>query len=563
MCYHRFVVRACVLVVAAALLAIAAAPVAARAPTVTIRARADLVLGSVRRTDDGQVVVRGTLRDRSSATGLGGQSIRITTGTGTGDAITRPDGSFEALVPAGPGTIDVGLAFAGSDGIDQVVTTVDAVDPSRAPIDLTVGASVTPTGILVTVTTTTDGVSLPLPVTIRITPTDADEPHRDTTGMSGQSIAIKRADALGPGARRITARFAGDAGHAAATSTTVIQLTSDTTVKATVPSTVDHDSTLRVGGTVTDADGHGVAKVTVTLLGDDKRRLGSAETGDDGRFKVSAEASLLGPGRHGLVVLAEPREAWLRASQSTVGFVTVGAPRPAPIAITIAAFAATALTAIGFIWARRRRDRRATEEATREAAPGHAAPVGGFEAARPSLVSTLRRAADHGFAGAVRESVRTRPLAGATVTLTLGAAGHTATTSDDGRFAFEALAAGEWSARVAAAGHVSERFTVTIPHRGELRGARVDLVPVRERAFAIYRSAALPLLPRPELWGIWSPRQIVDHVRTRRPPPALAALTSAIEELYFSGRVADESTLPAIESKATAAIAERTAGVAV
>ena len=238
MCYHRFVVRACVLVVAAALLAIAAAPVAARAPTVTIRARADLVLGSVRRTDDGQVVVRGTLRDRSSATGLGGQSIRITTGTGTGDAITRPDGSFEATVPAGPGTIDVGLAFAGSDGIDQVVTTVDAVDPSRAPIDLTVGASVTPTGILVTVTTTTDGVSLPLPVTIRITPTDADEPHRDTTGMSGQSIAIKRADALGPGARRITARFAGDAGHAAATSTTVIQLTSDTTVKATVPSTV-------------------------------------------------------------------------------------------------------------------------------------------------------------------------------------------------------------------------------------------------------------------------------------------------------------------------------------
>jgi hypothetical protein len=104
---------------------------------------------------------------------------------------------------------------------------------------------------------------------------------------------------------------------------------------------------------------------------------------------------------------------------------------------------------------------------------------------------------------------------------------------------------------------------VTIPHRGELRGARIDLVPVRERAFAIYRSAAQPLLPRPELWGIWSPRQIVDHVRARRAPPALAALTAQIEEVYFSGRLPDESILPQVEANAAAAIAERAAGVAV
>ena len=109
-------------------------------------------------------------------------------------------------------------------------------------------------------------------------------------------------------------------------------------------------------------------------------------------------------------------------------------------------------------------------------------------------------------------------------------------TAADGSFPFEKLAAGEWRAEVAAPGHVTERFAVTIPHRGELRGVRVDLVPVRERVFQLYRRAAEPILPEPRLWGIWSPRQIVDHVRGKRPSPALADLTDFVEEIYFSAR---------------------------
>ena len=45
--------------------------------------------------------------------------------------------------------------------------------------------------------------------------------------------------------------------------------------------------------------------------------------------------------------------------------------------------------------------------------------------------------------------------------------------------------------------------------------------------------------------------------------PALAALTAQIEEVYFSGRLPDESILPQVEANAAAAIAERAAGVAV
>jgi hypothetical protein len=283
---------------------------------------------------------------------------------------------------------------------------------------MTVSTSVTPEGVLVTVVTTADGAALSVPVTLRITATDKDEPHKDVATRSGQPTLIRRLDALGAGSRRITARFAGDTGHAAATTAVVVELASDTTTTVTAPASAAYDATIRLRGRVVDADGVGVAKVTVTAAGEGKRRVGSATTGADGTFRIDVEASLLGTGRHGLVLSAEPREAWLRASQSPVVIVTVGSPRPAPVAITIAAFAATVLTALGFVWARRRREQRAP--AAPDATLVDAAPRGGLDAARPSLVSTLRRASDHGFAGAVRDSVRTRPLAEATIALTLG-----------------------------------------------------------------------------------------------------------------------------------------------
>jgi hypothetical protein len=132
-----------------------------------------------------------------------------------------------------------------------------------------------------------------------------------------------------------------------------------------------------------------------------------------------------------------------------------------------------------------------------------------------------------------------------------------ALTGTDGNFAFEALAGGDWIAEVTAPGHVTEKFVISIPHRGELRGVRVDLVPVRERVFQLYRRAAEPILPEPRLWGVWSPRQIVDHVRSKRPTPALADLTSFVEEIYFSSRLAGEAVLPEASEQVDRAIRER------
>jgi hypothetical protein len=153
--------------------------------------------------------------------------------------------------------------------------------------------------------------------------------------------------------------------------------------------------------------------------------------------------------------------------------------------------------------------------------------------------------------------MRGRPIAGASIEVSLGSERRTAVADAAGGFAFEDLAVGEWRVTVAAPGHVSERFATTIPHRGELRDARVDLVPVREQVFAMYRRAALPLLPTPGLWGIWSPRQVVDHVRRRRPHQALVALTDFVEEAYFSARAPEEAILPDAEARVAAAVREQ------
>ena len=166
------------------------------------------------------------------------------------------------------------------------------------------------------------------------------------------------------------------------------------------------------------------------------------------------------------------------------------------------------------------------------------------------------------------DAITGRPVAEARVDLHIeqssgGEAGppaaRAAVTDARGRFTFEELPPGAHRARVSGAGYVSEHFSLSIPHRGELRDARIDLLPVRERIFTLYREAAAPLLPRVELWGVWTPRQIVDHVRGARPAPALASLTDYVEEKYFSGRTPDEDEIPTAAERVQHAVAENAA----
>ena len=534
---------------------------AVAAPTVDIKAQTQLQLEAVRLRGDGNVEVTGKLTDALTGDGLGGRTVAIRIGNITVDAVTAPDGRFMLGVAVPPGPQPVQLRFRGNALLDASELT-QVADPSRAPVTLVMRAEDVSGGQQLTVQTTVDEVATPLDIDLALgAPSDkALKPLQ--TIRSNTPFLLSRAAAGGPGSKIVRATFRGNATLQIATGEVRFELTSQTTTTMTASSTsLAFEDDLVVDGKVIDQDGKPVAKAAVTLTSGENKVLARGATTEAGLYRLSLEAEILGQGQWGLQVGADPNTSYVKGSRSQPVIVRVAAPQPVPISYTVAAFLATALAAGGFFTARAKPWKRFGRKAPpAEAAieTDHADVIdGGLVVNKPGLVSTLRRPSDDGFSGVVRDTVRGRPVEDAIVRLVLGEHAHEQRTGDDGGFTIEQLAAGDWQAEVAAPGHVSERFAVSIPHRGELRGVRIDLVPVRERVFQLYRRAAEPVLPEARLWGIWSPRQIVDHVRDRRPSPALAELTDFVEEVYFSPRVAAETVLPETSERVDRAIRER------
>jgi hypothetical protein len=537
------------------------------APTIEIKAQTQLVLDRVRLLADGRVEVRGALVDRLTGKGIADQVVTVRIGEGDGAAAARSeptgeeDGKFTAIlsdVPPGPQPIELG--FAGGDLIDRAEPFTATTDPSRAQVALELRAEEAPGGANLVATATVDDQAAELPIELSFGPPGGDLKALART-RTGVPFLFTRATAGGPGTQRIRAAYAGDGSKQPATAEITLELGSATeTTMALSATSLAYEDELVATGAVTDQEGRPVAGAAVTLSTGD-RRLAQGVTGGDGKYRFEVEAEIFGQGQFGVKVRAEPSSAAVRPSDSPPAIIKIAAPQPVPVSYTIAAFIATALAAGGFFTARAKPWQRFRRPAPPADAPANAGDVeqadGGLVLNKPGLVSTLRRPHDDGFSGAVRDTVRGRPVEGALVRLLLGDAGRETHTAADGGFALEQLAAGEHRAEVAAPGHVTQRFVVSIPHRGELRGVRIDLVPVRERVFQLYRRAAEPILPEPRLWGIWSPRQIVDHVRAQRPSPALAELTDFVEEVYFSPRVSDESILSDASERVDRAIHER------
>jgi hypothetical protein len=564
---HRGTVRLLVL----AMLSGEAAAVAA--PSVAIKARTELRLGAIRRDYEGRTLVSGQLVDRVTGAGLPGQRLTARIGGEAITVVTGEDGRFTAAVDGPTGRQDIAVEFRGGAALDPVASRLDDVDVDKSTVELRVTLTPVDGGIQVTVRAAAGDTPVALPVEIhagaaRTGPDDGADADRGvpaglvragaiTTGDT--PLLVTRKAAGGPGRKRFHARFAGDAVYAAATADASAELRADTRTTFTLDdAAIAFEDDIEGQGRVVDEDGAGIAGASVAVVAGD-RRVGQATTGDDGHFSLEAPAEVLGAGRFGLQAVVESTETWLGTSRSTPTVVTIAAPQPVPIAYTVAAFLATALCAAGFFAARTRPWRRLARQDEAPATRVEPGPerLGGVELARPSLTSALRRPHDVGIAGAVRDSVRGRAVAGARIDLVRGDERRTTTSGDDGSFAVDDLGAGDWAVAVSAAGHIEERFAASLPHRGELRGLRVDLVPVRERVFQLYRRAAGPLLPEPGLWGIWSPRQIVDHVRGRRPTPALAALTDFVEEAYFAARPLDPELLPEAAARVEAAVAEQ------
>jgi hypothetical protein len=546
-------------VVTAALLALTLAAPAGAGPEVIIRARTALQIDEVRKITADSTVIAGRLVDGLTGVGLAGEAVSIRVDGAGFRAITAPDGGFSLRIPTpASATPSATLGFAGSSHLDESIATFDRIDINKQTVDLELVVSPTATGVAITVRATADEDEVQIPVGLELE-TGTSQLRSLGEVRSGSARTLTASEAGGPGRHRLHAQFRGDEQLAPASAEATFELAVSPRITFDLRDhEVAFEARVEGRGSVTDPSGAGLPGVPVAMVAGD-RRLGETRSGSDGAFALSIEAEVLGAGNHGLHAVVEPITTRMSAARSTPEVVPVAAPDPAPAGVTAAAFLATALAACGFLlarttpWRRLRWWRR--EAATTTATEGPSAAHSGLLRSRPSLVATLRRPADHGFSGIVVDSIRRRPLPGAVVRLALGDLRQRCAADDAGRFSLDALPPGAWEATVTLAGHVTESFAVTVPHRGELRQARIELVAVRERIFSWYRSIAEPLLPRAELWGVWSPRQIVNHVRQSGPSPALVELTDFVEETYFSARAPDEPAL--VEARRRVGLAQR------
>lgn len=540
------------------------------APIVEVKSHSRLQLDGVRRDGD-LVVVTGRLFDPQTSLGIPRSNVQITVAGIPLSTETDADGRFNVAVSAPPGRQSIEMSYDGNGSVDQSSLAEEA-DPELTPVTLSFEARPTATGVALTVTATAGSSTFDAPLQLFVDRPGSDEMKEVARGTAGTAIELTRKQLGGAGTRRFRADYAGDDTHQPASVTGTYELTSASKTSLSVDETsMAYEDTLTASGAITDEDGTGLAGAAVTLVSGD-RRLAQGVSDSAGRYRFRVEGEILGVGTVALQTLAEPGGA-VQLSRSEPMVVKVAPPQPVPIAYTFLAFAATGLAAAAFFLARTKPWKRfAKEEAPAQQVVQNAeAQQGGLVVNKPSLVSTLRRASDHGFSGAVRDTVRGRPVPGAVVHIHRRGEGQAAAAADggapavefravageDGSFTIEELAAGEWTASVSASSHITEAFPIVVPHRGELRGVRVDLVPVREKVFLLYQRAAMPVLPDPKLWGVWSPRQVVDHVRATRPSPALAKLTDFVEEVYFSARAIEETVLPSARQRVDAAIAER------
>jgi hypothetical protein len=569
------------LAASAAVLVAALARPAAAGPVIEVRARTAITVEPIRRVRGATtippmigLVVHGRLHERGS-----GEPVAHATGMSVSlDGELHPvevdeDGNFDTLFTAESGRHHLSVEYPGDSRFEGSRFALPELDVAKQPLKLSLRApdhARRARGPLeLEVQASDEAEPVQVRIAIRLGSAEAEELHevgRATTDELGRAPISVPIDQLGPpGPKRIVAHFAGDEVYDPASAEASFLLVTETRIQLEIDDAgVAFEGRLRGRGKLTDDLGAGLAGEPVSLMAEDqegRRSLDDALTGPDGTFVLDAPASELGAGPHMVQAVFESPRSYLEVSRSATVTRAGAERRPVPVGYSLAAFAATAASIVAFValrtrpwtrWLARLRGKSAgppLAAGEKRDAPPHT----GLALARPGLVSTLRRPHDRGFTGAVADAVTGDAIAGAHVQV---GSSEPMVTDAAGRFAIEELPEGDHHAEVTAAGYVSERFALTIPHRGELRDTRVDLLPVRERIFQMYREVAEPLLPSPELWGVWTPRQIFDHVRRARRAGDLAELTSYVEEKYFSSRRPDEPELEGAAARVAAARAE-------
>jgi len=528
--------------------ALSSAPETAAAPRVEVRARTTIELDSVRRVADG-IMVLGRVVDANTGSPLPMAEVEVRAAELVDRVVTDGNGQFAAAFAVGDERIDISVRAFGN-GLGESIASLPAFEVSKRPLELTLSIGpVTTTEVTVVLRASSEGepiAGIGAPLHIDETPA---QPIRTLEDGRGELRLPRTGKLAEPGRHTFSLRVAATELFDPASATATELLTVATSLEFAVPATeVPFEGHLVGRGRLTDGSGRAVQRARIDWMASTGDVVDAAMTDADGYFAFDVAADELGSGPVVLQAVFESPQPWFDSSRSRAVTITVAEPAPIPMGYTVGAFAATALALLAFVglrtkpWLRWVNGDDGDDVVASE--PIAARPVvGGLQPARASLISSVRRAHDVGCSFTVRDAV-TRARLRAEVELVSASVTQRAETDGEGRVAFEDLAPGAWHGRAHARFYVAESFEVVIPHRGELRGAEIDLVEVRERIFDLYRDAALPHLPSPELWGIWTPRQIIDHVKAiSGPAPALERLTAFVEDSYFSQRRPEDDRL--------------------
>lgn len=337
----------------------------------------------------------------------------------------------------------------------------------------------------------------------------------------------------------------------------------------------------------------------------DRRRLGSVLTDGYGRYRLQVEKVSLRVGSAFLSAQVTPRRGHILTGRSAELPITVLPPEPVSLLPFLIPLLLTLVGAVVALlgrllrprlqsWLASLRQRRQPENAEAAESPSgpHAQPPlpttgeAGVSLGKggPRTGLTLRRTVDSTIDGVVHDAVFGPVIAGAVLQLVApaggGAAGgeaSEASTGADGRFAFTQVKPGRYQVRVTAPGFLPTEFAASVPHRGELRGVTVRLMPVRARLHSEWQRVAAAFCGEATKLATRTPQEVLSELAARREQPgALAAaepqpstgaitkplaaaelqklrrLTALVEQGYYSQRLCTEEMLREAERLALA-----------
>lgn len=524
----------------------------AAAPVVTVRAKTVLEVEGMFPAADGGVRLVGRLKDKDLGVGIPRQMVRINlTIDGQQQRFTaRTDerGRFTLDLPGvEQQRFNVSMEFSGAKTYAAARPPAQELDISKKTPVLQISApselESTTRRIPIELRTTVEGQPASLQLQLR---TGRRSMAVRTNGVGKAKIEVPTESLGGPGIVTLRARFLGDTrlNPTTAQVDTLVVSKVELSLSATRQS-VRADDDLELTGQISAAGG-GIQSVTINLEVMGRHEMSSL-SGVDGRFSFRLTAKDYPPGELDLIARFSPDVIWRREASSNDVKITILPPTPIPVRLYVIPAVITAVIMLALVMIRfgpaikvrlatepdgqTVSDTKATEEVVRS----------GARFSRTGLRGLIKQASD--IHGVIWDPVDKRPVVGAMIQIRgAGGALLELRSGGGGRFKVPGLSSGVHQVRVGMHGYVSERFTVQIPHRGNLHGLRVDLVQVRVRVLEIYRAVALPLLPERDAWACWTPRRLCRHVGSVAGQRQwyLERLTDLLEEVYWSPVLADE-----------------------